>query len=84
MYKSQNPALNLPRELAQKIEQVTEHQIDELILLVIRRFNQLHPGLQGMFFSLPKDPNQLNEELEKTIQFIRSVYHLSEDNRTGV
>ena len=32
--RSQNPALNLPQELAQKIEQVTEHQIDELILFL--------------------------------------------------
>ena len=49
MYKSKNPMLNLPDELVQQIEQVTDHQIDELLLLVARRFNQLRPHQEGVF-----------------------------------
>ena len=49
MYKSKNPMLNLPEGLVQQIEQVTDHQIDALILLVAHRFNRLRPKREGFF-----------------------------------
>ena len=67
MYKSKNPALILPQELIQQIEQVTEHQIDELIFLVSHRFNQLRPNREGFFLSLSLDPVERKKELENII-----------------
>ena len=68
MYKSKNPMLNLPAELVLQIEQVTDHQIDALILLVAHRFNQLRPEQDGFFVSLSKDPSLRREELENIMQ----------------
>ena len=64
MYKSKNPMLNLPEGLVQQIEQVTDYQIDELILLVAHRYNQLRPKQQGCFVSLSNDPAQRRREIE--------------------
>ena len=60
--------LNLPAELVQQIEQVTDHQIDALILLVAHRFNQLRPKQEGFFVSLSKDPALRRKELENIMQ----------------
>ena len=68
MYKSKNPMLNLPAELVQQIEQVTDHQIDALILLVAHRFNQLRPEQDGFFVSLSKDPALRRKEIEYIVQ----------------
>lgn len=68
MYKSKNPMLNLPDGLAQQIKQVTDYQIDELILLVARRFDQLRPKQEGFFVSLSKDPLQRRREIEFLVQ----------------
>ena len=68
MYKSKNPMLNLPAELVQQIEQVTDYQIDALILLVAHRFNQLRPKQEGFFVSLSKDPALRRKELENIMQ----------------
>ena len=67
MYKSKNPALTLPQELVKQIQQVTDFQIDELILLVSHRFNQLRPNREGIFLSLPCDPDERKKEIEKII-----------------
>lgn len=67
MYKSKNPTLTHPQELVQQIEQVTDFQIDELILLVSHRFNQLRPHREGVFLSLPQDPGERKKEIEKII-----------------
>lgn len=68
MYKSKNPMLNLPEELVQQIEQVTDFQIDELILLVAHRFNRLRPKQEGFFVSLSKDPALRRKEIENILQ----------------
>ena len=68
MYKSKNPMLNLPGELVQQIEQVTDFQIDELILLVAHRFNRLRPKQEGFFVSLSKDPALRRKEIESILQ----------------
>ena len=68
MYKSKNPMLNLPGELVQQIEQVTDNQIDELILLVAHRFNRLRPKQEGFFVSLSKDPALRRKDLENILQ----------------
>ena len=68
MYKSKNPMLNLPGELVQQIEQVTDFQIDELILLVAHRFNRLRPKQEGFFVSLSKDPALRRKEIENILQ----------------
>lgn len=64
-------ATMLPEQLIQQIEQITDDQIDQLILLVARRFHQLRPEREGVFFSLPQDPKERDEELKKHIQFLR-------------
>lgn len=66
-----NPMGNLPDKLVQQIEQVSDDQIDELILLVSRRFHQLRPEREGVFLSLPQDPTQRDEELKKSIHLLR-------------
>ena len=71
MYKSKSPMLNLPEGFAAQIEQVTEFQIDELIQIVIRRYNNLHPGREGVFISLPQDPQKRDEELKEAIRLLR-------------
>lgn len=68
MYKSKNPMLNLPEGLVQQIEQVTDHQIDALILLVAHRFNQLRPKQEGFFVLLSKDPALRRKEIEPIVQ----------------
>lgn len=68
MYKSKNPVLNLPDGLAQQIGQVTDYQIDELVLLVGHRFNQLRPKQEGFFVSLSKEPMQRRREIEFLVQ----------------
>ena len=68
MYKSKNPMLNLPEELVRQIEQVTDCQIDELILLVAHRFNRLRPKQEGFFVSLSKDPALRRKEIENIMQ----------------
>ena len=68
MYKSKNPMLNLPAELVQQIEQVTDHQIDALIRLVAHRFHQLRPKQEGFFVSLSKDPVLRRKEIEFVVQ----------------
>lgn len=68
MYKSKNPMLNLPGELVQQIEQVTDNQIDALILLVAHRFNRLRPKQEGFFVSLSKDPALRRKEIENILQ----------------
>ena len=68
MYKSKNPALSLPQELVEQIEQITDHQIDELLLLVSHRFNALRPHQEGFFLSLSHDPNQRKKEIEQIIR----------------
>jgi len=70
MYKSNNPMLMLPDGVVTQIEQVTEHQIDELILLVSHRYNQLRPEREGMFLSLSKDLDQRRKELEQITQLL--------------
>ena len=67
MYKSKNPMLKLPDELVQQIQQVTDHQIDELLLLVSHRFNQLRPHQEGFFLSLSLDPMERKREIENII-----------------
>ena len=66
--KSKNPLLNLPQEFVQQIEQVTDYQIDELILLVSYRFNQLRPDREGAFMVLSKDPALRRKEIEYITQ----------------
>lgn len=73
MYKSKNPRLNLSEELVQQIEQVTDFQIDELILLVAHRFNQLHPDREGFFLTVSTDPVRRQEELHYIIRDLLSV-----------
>ena len=80
MYKSKNPMMNLPEGIAEQIEQVTEHQIDELILLVSRQFNLLRPEREGVFISLSQDPQKRDEELKEIIRLLRLpqrtvIYH---------
>jgi len=72
MYKSKNPMLNLPGELVRQIEQVTDCQIDELILLVAHRFNQLRPKQEAFFVSLSKDPALRRKEIENIMQDLYS------------
>lgn len=72
MYKSKNPMLNLPGELVRQIEQVTDCQIDELILLVAHRFNRLRPKQEGFFVSLSKDPALRRKEIENILQDLYS------------
>ena len=72
MYKSKNPKLNLSEELVQQIEQVTDFQIDELILLVVHRFNRLRPEQDGFFVSLSKDPALRRKEIEYIVQDLYS------------
>ena len=67
MYKSKNPALTLSQELVKQIEQVTDYQIDELILLVSHRFNQLRPHQESFFLSLFLDPTERKREIENII-----------------
>ena len=67
MYKSKNPALTLSQELVEQIEQVTDYQIDELILLVSHRFNALRPHREGVFLSLSLDPTERKREIESII-----------------
>ena len=67
MYKSKNPTLTLPQELVQQIKQVTDFQIDELILLVSHRFNELRPNREGFFLSLSLDPTERKREIENII-----------------
>ncbi len=62
--KSQNPMLTLPDGFVRQIEQVTDFQIDELILLTSQRFNQLRPDREGVFLTLPRDLTQRRKELE--------------------
>ncbi len=62
--KSQNPMLTLPDGFVAQIEQVTDFQIDELILLTSQRFNQLRPDREGVFLTLPRDLTQRRKELE--------------------
>lgn len=64
MYKSSNPMFTLPNGVVTQIEQASEHQIDELILLTSQRFNQLRPDREGVFLTLPKDFTQRRKELE--------------------
>lgn len=68
MYKSKNPMLNLPEGLVQQIEQVTDYQIDELIVLVAHRYNQLRPDWEGTFMVLAKEPAQRRREIEYIVQ----------------
>lgn len=70
--KSKNPMLNLPEELVKQIGQVTDFQIDELILLVAHRFNQLRPKQEGFFVSLSKDPALRRKEIENIMQDLYS------------
>lgn len=72
MYKSKNPMLNLPEEFVAQIEQVTEHQIDEVIRLVSHRFNQLRPGREGFFLTVSVDPVRRQEELYYIIRDLLS------------
>ena len=67
MYKSKNPMLNLPEELVKQIGQVTDFQIDELILLVAHRFNQLRPDREGAFTVLSRDPALRQKEIENLL-----------------
>ena len=62
---------NLPEELEKQIAAIPDDQLDELILLVTRRFHQLRPEQEGIFLSLPQDPQKRDEELKKHIQFLR-------------
>ena len=66
-----NAAKQLPDQLVQQIEQIADDQIDQLILLVTRRFHQLRPEQEGVFLSLSQDPQQRDEELKRAIQFLR-------------
>ena len=72
MYKSDNPMLRLPDGVITQIEQVTEHQIDELLLLVSDRYNQLRPERDGVFLSLSKDLTQRRKELEQITKLLLS------------
>ena len=73
MLKSRNPMLKLPEELVEQIEQVTDFQIDELILLVSRRFNQLRPEKEGFFVAVSTDPVRRQIELEYIIRDMRAI-----------
>ena len=71
MYKTKNPLLALPDELVAQINQVTEQQLDELIHLVFHRFKELRPEREGIFLSLPQDPQKRDEELKEIIRLLR-------------
>ena len=66
-----HPTSNLPEKLIQQIESITEDQIDELLLLISRRFHQLRPEQEGVFLILSQDPKDRDEELKKYIQLLR-------------
>lgn len=73
MYKSKNPRLNLPEELVLQIEQVTDDQIDALILLVAHRFNRLRPDREGFFLTVSTDSVRRQEELHYIMRDLLSV-----------
>ena len=83
MYQSKNPMLKLPDALVKEIEQVTEHQIDELLQAVIHRANQLQPEYEAILLSLSTDPDRRSAELENMIRYIRSICQMPETNRNG-
>lgn len=76
MYKSKHPALNLPQTLIDQIEQVTVHQIDELLQTVIQRANHLQPGHEIILLSLSTNPDRRIVELELIMNSIRSLYQI--------
>ena len=65
------PMENPPQALVEQIENITDEQIDGLILLVSRRFHQLRPDQEGVFLALSPDPARRDEELKKYIQLLR-------------
>ena len=71
MHKHEDLTLNLPDALVAQIEQITDEQIDALILLVSRRYYQLRPDREGIFLSLPQDPQKRDEELKEIIRLLR-------------
>ncbi len=71
VYKSKKPMLNVPDELAAQIKQITDNQIDELLLLVSRQFNLLRPEREGVFISLSQDPQKRDEELKELVRLLR-------------
>ena len=75
--------LNLPDALVKEIEQVTEHQIDELLQIVIHRADQLHPEYETILLSLSTDPDRRSAESEDMVRFIRSICQIPETNRNG-
>ena len=78
MYKSKNPMLTLPDALIEQIEQVTDYQIDELILLVSYRFSQLRPKQEGLFVVLSEDPALRRKEIEHiTQEMMKGLRNLS-------
>ena len=71
MSKYENLTQNLPNTLVEQIEQISETQLDELILLVSRRYYQLRPEREGIFLTLPLDPQKRDEELKELVRLLR-------------
>ena len=71
MHKHEDLTLSLPDALVAQIEQITDEQIDALILLVSRRYYQLRPKQEGIFLTLPQDPQKRDEELKEIIRLLR-------------
>ena len=62
---------NLPQDLVKQIAAIPDDQLDELILLVTRRFHQLRPDREGIFLTLSQDPQKRDEELKEIIRLLR-------------
>ena len=71
MHKHEDLTLNLPDALVAQIEQITETQLDELVLLVSRRYYQLRPERESIFLTLSQDPQKRDEELKEIIRLLR-------------
>ena len=71
MSTHENLTLNLPDVLVEQIEQITEAQLDELVLLVSRRYYQLRPDREGIFLTLSQDPQKRDEELKEIVRLLR-------------
>ncbi len=71
MSTHENLTLHLPDTLVEQIEQITETQLDELVLLVSRRYYQLRPDRESIFLTLPQDPQKRDEELKELVRLLR-------------
>ena len=71
MSTHENLTLHLPDTLVEQIEQITEAQLDELVLLVSRRYYQLRPDRESIFLTLSQDPQKRDEELKELLRLLR-------------